>query len=241
MDELASRWEPERTDTSADESGSKLDSSGHEDLADEYGVVNALLRIIKSEFLPKLAECLTTVIASPTGGAIRLLSSGCMSSEEPAQVKKESSRRGRRRSYEEKLRSLSWSRLYQEYGGALLFRQMRQELSAGADVVLIDSRTGITETGGTSVLEMADLAILMCYPNRQNLDGIMGQPEQSRNQNAHGSKPLTRRTTSGDSLVAGAVAGGYSPSSGDQPEQFDTKFAAEVLDILGNRHCYLWG
>src|SRR5690242_12541020 len=41
-----------------------------------------------------------------------------------------------------------------------------------ADVVLIDSRTGVTEMGGVCTRQMADAVISFCAPNWQNLDGV---------------------------------------------------------------------
>jgi hypothetical protein len=39
-------------------------------------------------------------------------------------------------------------------------------------VVLIDSRTGVTEMGGVCTRQMADAVISFCAPNWQNLDGV---------------------------------------------------------------------
>src|SRR6185503_9462694 len=39
------------------------------------------------------------------------------------------------------------------------------------DVVLVDSRTGVTEMGGVCAYQLADVVVLLCAPNYQNLEG----------------------------------------------------------------------
>ena len=55
-----------------------------------------------------------------------------------------------------------------------LLQWLRRELthpSRGYDAVLVDSRTGVTEMGGVCAYQLADVAVLLCAPNHQNLDG----------------------------------------------------------------------
>ncbi len=41
----------------------------------------------------------------------------------------------------------------------------------GYDVVLVDSRTGVTEMGGVSAYQLADCAVMLCAANHQNIEG----------------------------------------------------------------------
>lgn len=40
-----------------------------------------------------------------------------------------------------------------------------------ADVVLIDSRTGVTEMSGVCTYQFADIVVMFCASNKQNMDG----------------------------------------------------------------------
>jgi hypothetical protein len=50
---------------------------------------------------------------------------------------------------------------------------LQLELASGlADVVLIDSRTGITQMGGVCTRQLADVVVAFCVPNAQNVTGV---------------------------------------------------------------------
>ncbi len=53
------------------------------------------------------------------------------------------------------------------------FEWLRRELNSVADIVLVDSRTGITEMGGVATRLLADLVVAICAPNEQNLQGVV--------------------------------------------------------------------
>jgi len=69
------------------------------------------------------------------------------------------------------VRSLSWQDFYQNWEGELFFEWLRKQFLNSFDVVLIDSRTGVTEMGGICTYQMADVVVLFCTANQQNLDG----------------------------------------------------------------------
>ena len=70
--------------------------------------------------------------------------------------------------------SHDWAEFYTSFRGYLYFEWMRRQLIATelADVVLIDSRTGVTEMGGVCTRHLADVVVSMAAPNTQNLDGV---------------------------------------------------------------------
>jgi cellulose biosynthesis protein BcsQ len=70
------------------------------------------------------------------------------------------------------LRQFDWQDFYFNFGGEVFFEWLRRSLDSKLyDVVLVDSRTGVTEMGGICAYQLADLIVVMCAPNQQNLDG----------------------------------------------------------------------
>ena len=69
---------------------------------------------------------------------------------------------------------IDWQALYAERDGYLLIEnlreQWRQEIKA--DYVLIDSRTGYTDTGGICTRQLPDAVTALFFPNEQNLRGL---------------------------------------------------------------------
>lgn len=77
--------------------------------------------------------------------------------------------------YGREVQNFSWSEFYESYHGEAYFEWMRKQLSSNefADVVLIDSRTGLTEMGGVSTRQLADVVVSCTAPNIQNLNGVV--------------------------------------------------------------------
>jgi MinD-like ATPase involved in chromosome partitioning or flagellar assembly len=71
-----------------------------------------------------------------------------------------------------------WQDFYQNWEGELYFEWLRQQFEQMADIVLIDSRTGVTEMGGVCTYQLADTVVMFCTPNQQSLDGTY---EMARN------------------------------------------------------------
>ena len=63
--------------------------------------------------------------------------------------------------------------LHHAYAGHAYFEWMRRQLLAQADVVLIDSRTGLNEMSGVCAQQLADVVVSFCAPNLQNLGGVV--------------------------------------------------------------------
>jgi predicted acylesterase/phospholipase RssA len=70
------------------------------------------------------------------------------------------------------VQDFDWAEFYGIYAGAQFFEWLRTRLRQLVDVVLIDSRTGVTEMGGICTRVMADLVVCFCAPNSQNLEGV---------------------------------------------------------------------
>src|SRR5271166_705393 len=96
--------------------------------------------------------------------------------------------------YAERVGSFDWDDFYARWEGERFFDWFRSEALTLADVVLIDSRTGITELGGICTSHLADAVVLCVAPNAQNLDGCeliarnLADPVPQRR--VRGSRPL---------------------------------------------------
>ena len=75
--------------------------------------------------------------------------------------------------YAQAVQNFDWSGFYTQHHGELFFAWLRWRLLQLADVVLIDSRTGISEMSGPGTRQMADVVVSLCAPNHANLDGVV--------------------------------------------------------------------
>lgn len=109
--------------------------------------------------------CLSAInVAGTLGGSVDLMTSG---KREPDSAKQD---------YSLAVRSFDWQDFFYNWKGDLFFDWLRRQLrnpETGYDVVLVDSRTGVTEMGGVCAYQLADVAVLLCAPNYQNLDGTL--------------------------------------------------------------------
>jgi formylglycine-generating enzyme required for sulfatase activity len=73
--------------------------------------------------------------------------------------------------YAESVLTFDWQDFYEKWDGEIYFEWLREQFKNIADVILIDSRTGVTEMGGVCTYQMADAIVMFCAPNQQNLEG----------------------------------------------------------------------
>ena len=101
----------------------------------------------------------------PNGGELHLLTAG---QREPA---------AQYRQYALAVRTFDWQDFYYNWEGEAFFEWLRGELAqpksgrAPYDVVLVDSRTGVTEMGGVCAYQLADAIVMLCAANHQNVEG----------------------------------------------------------------------
>lgn len=79
--------------------------------------------------------------------------------------------------YADRVRAFDWAGFYHQYGSFFTF--FRDELMRSFDYVLIDSRTGLTDTGGICTRVMPEKLVAVFVPNRQNIDGVSGVIRQA--------------------------------------------------------------
>lgn len=73
--------------------------------------------------------------------------------------------------YSTKVNSFKWNELYNR--APWLFSSLAQYLSKQYEYILIDSRTGITDTAGICTMLMPEKLVLVFTPNQQSLAGLL--------------------------------------------------------------------
>ena len=73
--------------------------------------------------------------------------------------------------YNRAVQSFDWDEFYREWAGASYIEFLRRDLNKAGEIVLVDSRTGVTEQGGVCTHHLADLVVVFSAPNDLNLDG----------------------------------------------------------------------
>ncbi|MFA9213733.1 MAG: KGGVGR-motif variant AAA ATPase [Candidatus Methylacidiphilales bacterium] len=77
--------------------------------------------------------------------------------------------------YWEKLSKINWGKMFYSEGGngVAFFLDLKAKIEKefNPDVLLIDSRTGITDISGITLKILADEVIILCANNEENLDG----------------------------------------------------------------------
>ncbi|MEX1363682.1 MAG: TIR domain-containing protein [Nannocystaceae bacterium] len=82
--------------------------------------------------------------------------------------------------YVRTMQGLDWKRLYEQHELGWLIEQMRTEWLAEYDLVLVDSRTGLTDIGGICVAQLPDILVVLSSANAQSLDGCLDVIERAR-------------------------------------------------------------
>ena len=81
---------------------------------------------------------------------------------------------GSQQRYATSLGQIDWQDLYEQHNGYLLFEDLKEQWRKiiKPDYVLIDSRTGHTDTCGICTRQLPDAVTLFFFPNEQNLRGL---------------------------------------------------------------------
>jgi formylglycine-generating enzyme required for sulfatase activity/cellulose biosynthesis protein BcsQ len=70
-----------------------------------------------------------------------------------------------------RVNTFNWQQLYKNLGGFELFEAMKRQLVREYDYVLIDSRTGVSDTSGISTVQMPDTLVVCFTLNSQSIEG----------------------------------------------------------------------
>ena len=81
---------------------------------------------------------------------------------------------GRNETYAANFNQVDWGELYDRHDGYLLFEDLKEQWNQtlSPDYVLIDSRTGHTDTSGICTRQLPDSVVVFFFPNEQNLRGL---------------------------------------------------------------------
>ena len=81
---------------------------------------------------------------------------------------------GKAETYSANFKQLDWGELYERHDGFLLFEDLKEQWKevVKPDYVLIDSRTGHTDTSGICTRHLPDSVVVFFFPNEQNLRGL---------------------------------------------------------------------
>ncbi len=73
--------------------------------------------------------------------------------------------------YSQRVNTFDWKRFY-DLGGSRVLNNAKEHLRKRYDWVLIDSRTGVSDTSGISTIQMPDTVVAFFTLNRQSIDGV---------------------------------------------------------------------
>lgn len=98
-------------------------------------------------------------------GSLHLLTAGRRPSAEPL-------------AYQQAVLTFDWQEFYDVWEGEQYFTWLRQQLTDLADLVLIDCRPGFSEMGNVCTYHLADVVLLLCGPDTQNLQGAYAMAQR---------------------------------------------------------------
>ncbi len=75
--------------------------------------------------------------------------------------------------YARSVLNFDWKDFYETWEGEIYFNWLKEQFEKIADVILIDSRTGVTEMGGVCTYHLADAVVSFCSANDQCIDGTL--------------------------------------------------------------------
>jgi MinD-like ATPase involved in chromosome partitioning or flagellar assembly len=87
-------------------------------------------------------------------------------------------------SYARRVNGFDWRRLYEELGGHQFIQDVRERLKFEYDYVLIDSRTGVSDTSGICTVDLPDSLVVCFTYNSQSISGASTVAESVAEQRA---------------------------------------------------------
>jgi cellulose biosynthesis protein BcsQ len=84
--------------------------------------------------------------------------------------------------YAIRVNGFNWPNFYEHQGGHALLMSMKSEIQSEYDYVLIDSRTGVSDTSGICTITMPDTVVACFTLNWQSVQGAAGVVESVRGQ-----------------------------------------------------------
>ena len=73
--------------------------------------------------------------------------------------------------YSRRVNSFDWRNFYERLGGGALLESVRASMRTQYDYILVDSRTGVSDTAGISTVQMPDKLVVCFTLNNQSIEG----------------------------------------------------------------------
>jgi MinD-like ATPase involved in chromosome partitioning or flagellar assembly len=84
--------------------------------------------------------------------------------------------------YAQRVNTFNWDNFYERLGGGKLLEAQREALRANYDYILIDSRTGVSDTSSICTVHMPDSLVILFTLNRQSITGAAAIAESVQKQ-----------------------------------------------------------
>jgi WD40 repeat protein/MinD-like ATPase involved in chromosome partitioning or flagellar assembly len=84
--------------------------------------------------------------------------------------------------YASRVNSFNWQNFYDRLGGGKFMDAVRDHIAAEYDYVLIDSRTGVSDTSGICTVQMPDALVVFFTLNNQSIEGAAAVAASVHNQ-----------------------------------------------------------
>jgi FxsC-like protein len=94
--------------------------------------------------------------------------------------------------YASRVNSFNWQKFYERLGGGVFLEAAKRSMS-GYDYVLIDSRTGVSDTSGVCTIQMPDVLVVCFTYNIQSIEGAASVAESALQQRRNSSNEPTLR------------------------------------------------
>jgi MinD-like ATPase involved in chromosome partitioning or flagellar assembly len=85
-------------------------------------------------------------------------------------------------SYSTRVNSFNWQDFYDRLGGGAFINAAKERMRVEYDYILIDSRTGVSDTSGICTVQMPDILVVCFTLNNQSIDGAAAVTSSVRNQ-----------------------------------------------------------
>ncbi|MEU6277028.1 tetratricopeptide repeat protein [Streptomyces populi] len=81
--------------------------------------------------------------------------------------------------YISRLQRINWERLYTRHDFGRILESWRDQWMREYDLILVDSRTGITDSGSICTAQVPDVLVFAFTANQQNIDGVLNIVQRS--------------------------------------------------------------
>jgi hypothetical protein len=92
--------------------------------------------------------------------------------------------------YASRINDFDWKRFYEEFGGGALIDAIAKRAREYYNYVLIDSRTGVSDTSGICTVHLPDQLVVLYTLNNQSIYGATGVARSTQNQRNQKGRPI---------------------------------------------------